>query len=129
MKRVICILFFVLGFLSARAQSDTTLGPHKGKMHGVDNFKVEVLGCNDYLEVFIYDSNMVPIPNSSVVAEVKFFYPDEMYVTVPMNYFNQDGYAAKIPSIDFFYGRLTFDLRGKLLSFKFDNSCLATGIH
>ena len=66
---------------------------------------------------------MQPVHNYGVVGDVKFFFPDEVYSSVPMAYYGTDGFTAKIPSNVFFYYRITATVGGQPITAKFNNEC------
>src|SRR5438552_45563 len=126
MKNLLFSVLFALSLFSY-GQTDTTIGPHKGRLESYTNYKVEVVGCNDYLEVYLYDRKMMPIHNNyGVAGDVKFFYPNEVFSSSPFVHYGADGFTAKIPTPDYMYCRVTATINGQVVTVKFNNECSAS---
>jgi len=119
------LLFILFTFLASGlfAQTDTTRGPHTGRIESYANYRIEVLGCNDYLEVYFYDKKLQPIHNYEITGDVKFYFAGEVFSSVPLTRYGADGFTARIPSPDFYYCRVTASIGGQPISAKFMNVC------
>jgi hypothetical protein len=115
---------FLLGFLfiaTVLNAQDSLRGPHEGVVKEIAPYKVELVECNDYFEVFIYTLNMDAIPNYGNEGDIKYFYESGTYKSFSLQYFGNDGFAAKVAEGEFVYCRVTVEVLGTLISVKFQN--------
>jgi len=124
MKKILLSLLLMLAVPGLRAQSDTLIGPHKGLIQTYTDYRIELVGCNDYLEIYIYTKKMNPIHNQHATGDVKYFYQSGEYSSSPLALYGADGFTAKIPSADYVYARVTALIDGVTLTAKFDNKCI-----
>jgi hypothetical protein len=125
MKSLLFSLLLALVSLPAFAQPDGTFGPHKGRVYSYTNYRIEAVGCNEFLEIYIYNKDMQPLNNFGATGDVKFYYQNQTYTSSPLTPFGSDGFTAKIPSTDFSYARLTLTIDGQPITAKFGNECVA----
>lgn len=125
MKKILFFLLLTLQ-LGVFAQVDTLRGPHGGRIHSYMDYRIEMVGCNDYLEIYLYNKVMDPLNNYGVLGDVKFYYPNEVYSSSPLVPYGADGFTAKIPSPIYYNSRVTMNFAGQALTAKFDNVCSAT---
>lgn len=124
MKQLLLILFS-LSIFYVHAQSDS-LGPHKGRLQHYLKYHVELVGCNDYIEVYFYDQNMNVLNNKyGIAGDVKYYHPDQTFSDVPLVEYGADGFTARMPTPDYVYCRITATVAGQPISVKFNNECTA----
>jgi hypothetical protein len=127
MKTVCVIIGFLAFSLTASAQKDTLIGPHQGRLFKSGAYRLEVLGCNDYLEIYLYDSDREAILNYGIHGNVEFYYKGETYLNAPVVCYGEDGFTAKIASPDFLYAKVSLVVYGNFVYVKFENECSITG--
>ena len=124
MKRTYLGLILTLLFSLSFAQQ-SNLGPHGGRIKTAGKYKVELLGCDNYLEVYLYDADTNAVNNKEVTGSIEFYYNSEASLNSTLVRYGMDGFTARIPNNTFFYSKVTFDINGLLLvTEKFDNECL-----
>lgn len=127
MKTLLFSLFFALSVGTLFSQNDTLNAPHNGRMQSYLNYRIEVVGCNDHLELYFYDKNMNPINNGfGITGDTKFYYSDQVFTSVPFVKYGADGFTSRIPSTDFIYVRITATIAGQPVTAKFGNECRAS---
>nr|AIA16713.1 hypothetical protein [uncultured bacterium] len=94
MKKILFFLLLTLQ-LGVFAQVDTLRGPHGGRIHSYMDYRIEMVGCNDYLEIYLYNKVMDPLNNYGVLGDVKFYYPNEVYSSSPLVPYGADGFTAQ----------------------------------
>ena len=102
-------------------ERDSLRGPHEGVVKEVGSYKIELVECNEYFEVFVYTENMDVIHNYGCDGDIKYFYIDDTYKSFPLTYYGNDGFAAKVPDGKIAYCRVTLEVLGTLVSLKFQN--------
>lgn len=122
--KILLFSLFLMAAMTASSQADNSFGPHKGRVYAYMNYRVEVLGCNEFIEVYIYNKDMQALNNFGATGDVKFYYQNQTYVSAPLTAFGSDGFTARIPSTDFSYARLTLMIDGQPVSVKFGNECI-----
>src|ERR1700758_3099831 len=96
-KQIITITFLFFLAQLLRAQQGNGLGPHGGMMKSIGDYKMEVLGCDDYLEVYLYDRDTNAVNNSKIVGNVEFYYNESAALVSSLVKYGIDGFTAKIP--------------------------------
>ena len=122
MKKCLILLILVTGVL--KAQQDG-LGSHGGRLKTVGNYKIELFGCNDYLEIYLFDGALNAINNNNLNGTVEFFYTAKATLSSPLAHYGMDGFTAKIPANTFLYCKPSFNMNGMfIVTEKFENECL-----
>lgn len=106
------------------AQQDAR-GPHNGFVASAGDYRIEALGCDEYLELYLYDKWMSPILNYGVSGEVHFERPDGSGTREKLVLYGNDGYTAKFPEYYFTTFRVTLSVKGIYISARFRNVCVA----
>jgi hypothetical protein len=122
MKHLFITLLLLSVFIT-NAQ-DTLHGSHKGKVVISGNYRIEAFGCEEYVEVFIYDKFMEPLLNYGIIGDVKFFKQGDISTGAKLVYYSNDGFTAKLPEYDFQYFKVTVQIQGVPYSAKFRNDCV-----
>ena len=126
MKTTILISILFLFALTANAQQ-SGLGPHGGRLKTEGNYKIELFGCENYLEVYIFDIDTEAVNNANIKGNVEFFYRDQATLSYPLVKYGMDGFTVKIPITTFFQCRVSLDINSEfIVTEKFDNECLNT---
>ncbi|HEX7414186.1 MAG TPA: hypothetical protein VF411_09085, partial [Bacteroidia bacterium] len=117
----VALIFFV-GMLEAQ---ENGIGPHGGRLKTASNYKIEVFGCNDYLEIYLFDGALNAINNNNLSGTVEFFYTAKATLSSPLVHYGMDGFTAKIPANTFLYCKPSFNMNGMfIVTEKFENECL-----
>ena len=86
-------------------------------------YRIEALGCDNYLEVYLYNEIDEAVFNSGIRGEVKFFY-DKNITKAPLVAYGIDGFSSKISSPDFSHYEITLNLLDKLIISASFNECV-----
>jgi len=122
MKTLLISLFFLLVGLEIKAQ-DTLTGPHGGRMKITQGYRIEALGCDNYLEIYLFNEASEPIFNNGISGEVKFFY-EKKSLRSPLVKYGIDGFTGKIVSPDFSHYEITMNLLDKIIISASFNECV-----
>jgi hypothetical protein len=114
------ILFFLNSVLNAQQDS---YGPHEGRLKKSNNYQIELVGCNNYLEFYLFDADTRAIDNSAIIGNVIFIYDGKSSLNKPLVHYGIDGYTAEIPSNTFLYCKPSFNVNGVIVTAKFENEC------
>ncbi|MHB8260231.1 MAG: hypothetical protein ACYDCN_05630 [Bacteroidia bacterium] len=119
-----CLMVLILFTEVLKAQGDD-LGPHGGRLKTVGNYKIELFGCNDYLEIYLFDGALNAINNNNLSGTVEFLYTAKATLSSPLVHYGMDGFTAKIPANTFLYSKPSFNMNGTfIVTEKFENECL-----
>jgi hypothetical protein len=120
--KIIALLTFCTQIVSAQHSG---FGPHGGRLKMVGNYKIELFGCDDHIEVYLFDRDTNAISNNNVTGAVEFFYNGQATLSCPLVHYGMDGFTAKIPGNTFIYSKPTFNMDGgAIVTEKFENECL-----
>jgi len=123
-KKTVGIIFLIFFTQAFRAQQNG-LGPHGGRLKSVGNYKLEVFGCDNYLEIYLYDRDTSAISNNDIVGNVEFYYNGSATLTSLLTKYGIDGFTAEIPVNTFIYSKPALDINGEIIvTEKFENECL-----
>lgn len=121
-KIITIALVFVTQLLMAQQNG---LGPHGGRLKSAGMYKIEIFGCDNYLEVYLFDVDTNAINNSNISGMVEFFYSGQAALISPLIRYGMDGFTAKIPVNTFLYCKPSFNINGEfIVTEKFENECL-----
>jgi hypothetical protein len=96
MRYALLILTTVFSIVfTARAQ-DTLRTPHGGRLVTTGFYKVELVECTEYVEVFLYETDLCPINNHGFTGQVEFIYPDRSCINSALYHYGTDGFTAKV---------------------------------
>lgn len=126
MKKLIITLTLMLAIFQTQAQiqkQDTLIGPHGGRIKVTQGYSIETLGCDNYMEVYLYNEVSDPIFNKGISGEVKFFYEKKNTIT-PLIAYGIDGFTCKILSPDFSNYQVTMNLLDRLIVSANFNECI-----
>jgi len=120
--KIITLLTFCTQIASAQQSS---LGPHSGRLKTVGNYKIELFGCDDHIEVYLFDRDTNAISNNNVTGLVEFFFNGQETLSYPLVHYGMDGFTAKIPANTFLYSKPILNITGgAIVTEKFENECL-----
>lgn len=120
---ILCTTLLTLMMYSAQAQefkcdSSTCTIKHNG------TYKIELAGCHNYLDIYVYDEKGHSIKNSTIQGMAEFFYLDETTLSSPFTqFFKTHSLRAKIPVAGFYNCRVLLEIHGETVSVYFDNEC------
>jgi hypothetical protein len=119
--KIITLLTFCAQIVSAQQNG---FGPHGGRLKTAGTYKIELFGCNDHIEVYLFDRDTNAISNNNVSGSVEFFYSGQATLNCPLVHYGMDGFTAKIPANTFLYSKPTFNMNNVIVTEKFENECL-----
>ena len=124
MKRIGFTVMLAVLFLYVEAQQ-SGFGPHGGRLKRTGNYQIELFGCDNYLEVYLFDRDTNAINNNDIKGTVVFYYSGEASLSSTLIRYGMDGFTAKIPTDTFLYCKPSFDIKGEyIISDKFENECI-----
>lgn len=103
-------------FCSAGYAQEHNDGPRGGKLKAVSFYRMEVVECYEYLEVYLYDLDMCAIRNNSLYGSVIFYFPDNTHISSKLFPYGADGFTAEIKQQC--YERCEINISGVGLSLK-----------
>ena len=125
MKTVTKMIIMLVCFTQSANAQQNGIGPHGGRLKSIDNCKIELFGCDDHIEVYLFDRDTNAISNNNVTGAVEFFYSGQATLSCPLTRYGMDGFTAKIPANTFLYSKPMFNLDGgAIVTTKFENECL-----
>ncbi|HXD93354.1 MAG TPA: hypothetical protein VNX01_09080 [Bacteroidia bacterium] len=122
MKTTILIFVLCLFNSTLNAQQDG-YGPHKGRLKKSGNYQIELVGCINYLEVYLFDTDTQVIDNSSIIGNIVFIYDSKSSLSKPLVHYGLDGFTAQMPTNTFQYCKPSFNINGIIITAKFENEC------
>ena len=122
MKITITVFILLLFNSTLNAQQDD-YGPHKGRLKKSGNYRIELIGCNNYLEFYLFDVDTQAIDNSSIIGNVIFIYDAKSSLNKPLMHYGIDGFTVQIPTNTFLYCKPSFNVNGVIVTAKFENDC------
>lgn len=122
MKNLLFSLFF-WGPMFIYSQ-DGTRGPHKGALASTGDYKIEALGCSEYLEIYVYDKFMEPMLNFGIVGDVVYYKGKEAGTTAKLVNYGNDEFTAKYPEYYFTDFKITIKIKDVTYSARFKNECI-----
>ena len=85
---------------TAKAQNRSHT-PHGGQLKSTGYYRIEVVDCSGYLEVYLYTIDMRLVRNGGLSGEVDFHYPDSSCLTVPLFRYGNDGFTAEAEKLSY----------------------------
>lgn len=122
MKTILIFFSVLLMFIQTKAQ-DTLTGPHGGRIKVASRYKIETLGCDNFLEVYLFNEESEPIFNHGINGKVSFFY-DKKNQIYPLQPYGIDGFTCKITSPDFSHYEVSLNLLDKIHISASFNECV-----
>ena len=115
-------LFFSVQELNAQKKG---FGPHGGRLKTVGDYQIELFGCNDYIEIYLFDSDTNAISNGNINGTVAFYYNQQSTLVGALMRYGMDGFTTKIPITTFLYCKPNLDIEGRfIVTERFENECL-----
>lgn len=99
-------------------------GPHNGFVATAGEYKIEALGCDEYLEVYLFDRWMSPLLNYGVSGEVQYLKPDGSGTAEKLVLYGNDGFTAKFPEYYFSSFKIVIAIKGVYVTARFKNECV-----
>ncbi len=124
MKSIIQKLSLLVVLSSTMQAQEILKGPHGGAMQHVKDHYIEAMGCDEYLEIYLFNQEMMPMLNYGKTGNVRFYKDAKTYSGSPLAYYSNDGFTAKFPDYYFLYFDVTLEFPGKKLLGRFKNECL-----
>ncbi|MGZ3862184.1 MAG: hypothetical protein ACXVPN_11720 [Bacteroidia bacterium] len=123
LKKIIFSFLLCSAFIYANAQQDSLYGPHGGRIKQSQGYYLETLGCDNFMELYLYNQEMQPVFNSGISGTVKFYY-DKKAPVYALQKYGIDGFTCKIESPDFFNYEVTMNLLDRLIITATYNECV-----
>jgi len=124
-NKTVAVIIALIFFIQVVNAQQSGFGSHGGRLKTVGKYKIELFGCNDHIEVYLFDSDTNAISNTDIVGNVEFYYDGSATLTSLLAHYGMDGFTAKIPVNTFIYCKPALDIDGKfIITEKFDNECL-----
>jgi hypothetical protein len=124
-KNITLTISFLFLTAALNAQQNG-FGPHGGRLKTTGNYQIELLGCDNYMEVYLFDPDTNAINNNDINGNIEFFYNQQATLVGMLVRYGMDGFTAKIPINTFLYSRPTLDISGNIIiTEKFENECLS----
>jgi hypothetical protein len=115
----VCLLFcFSMG---VRAQQNP-LGPHRGTAVLSGKYYIEMLGCLDHLEVYVFDKQWESLSNVGLTGDVEFFGGAKTELATLVCY-GRDGFIARLPEGNFESFSVAVNLTEGRIKAEFMNEC------
>ena len=123
-SKFIVFTLVLLSFTSLLKAQQKGFGPHGGRLKTVGGYKIELLGCDNYLEVYLFDKDTNAIDSKNINGNVEFFYTAQATLSSPLVQYGMDGFTAKISVNTFLYSQPSLNINGVIVTEKFENECL-----
>ena len=125
MSTKILLIVLSLLFMTIQGKSQEKLtGPHGGRIKIDQGYKIETLGCENYLEIYLFNEVTEPIFNNGITGKVKFFYEGAKTTSEPIVKYGIDGFISPIKSADFFHYEVTLNILERITVFADFNECI-----
>ncbi len=124
-SKIIVLLSLLFFFSQVICAQQKDIGPHGGRLKTTGNYRIELFGCENYLEVYVFDIDNEAINNANIKGDVEFFYQNQATLSYLLVKYGMDGFTAKIPVTTFYQCRVSLDINSEfIVTEKFDNECL-----
>jgi hypothetical protein len=123
---IIAILIFLCA-LTGQAQN-SKCEPNQCTTKASGNYKVELAGCSNYLDIYVLDKNGEPLRNTAITGSVEFFYLDETsLITNFKQFFRTNSLRAHVPAQGFYNCKVKLIIDHEIVEMYFDNECNLRG--
>jgi hypothetical protein len=126
MKYLTCLLFIACSSLitSTINAQNSKCEPNQCTIKASGKYKVELAGCNNYLDIYVLDANGDPLRNTSITGSVEFFYMDETsLITDFKQFFRTNSLRAHVPVQGFYNCKVKLVIENEIVEMYFDNEC------
>jgi|GEM_PF-1288970 hypothetical protein len=123
-KQIVFVFLMLLFFTGIQAQT-LPLGPHQGRTVATGGYVIEMLGCMDHLEVYVYEKDMQFISNVRLSGEAQ-FYGWQKTIFTPLVPYGRDGFTAKLPTYNFASCKIGINIKDIRINAEFTNECTIT---
>lgn len=90
------LIGFTLLLCSASRAQDSTAAPHKGKIKISGLYKVELVDCYQYIEVYLYDLEMESVLNYGFSGWLDFYFADNTCSSSETYFYGADAFSAEV---------------------------------
>src|ERR1700751_4441603 len=111
-KHIPAIIFLLVFSVQALEAQQNSISLHGGRLKTTGDYKIELFGCDNYVEVYVFDRDTNAISNNNITGTVEFFYNGQATLSCPLSRYGMDGFTAKIPVNTFLYSRLSLNING-----------------
>lgn len=123
------IIAGLIFFCAPAAQAQNSkCEPNQCTTKASGNYRVELAGCSNYLDIYVLDSNGEPLRNTAITGSVEFFYLDETsLITNFKQYFRTNSLRAHVPAQGFYNCKVKLIVNHEMVEMYFDNECNLRG--
>jgi hypothetical protein len=127
MKKIVTIMsvLWMLCFIQSLTYAQNSkCEPGQCTVKASGKYKIELAGCNNYLDIYLLDETHSPVSNKHITGTVEFFYLDETsLMTSFQQFFKTNSLRAKIPVQGFYNCKITLNVGTDIIVMYFDNEC------
>lgn len=88
------------------------------------NYKVELAGCSNHLDIYVLNQEAVPLRNMEITGTAEFFYLDETSLTTDFKqFFRTNSLRAHVPVPGFYNCKVKLIIGNETIEVYFDNEC------
>jgi len=127
MRRALFILYLLIHMVT-RAQTHTC-DANTFARKAAGNYNIKVAGCENYIDIYIYDKKNKPLVDAVIMGHAGFYYPDESYLSEDLTQSSStNALRVKVPYPGFSTFKISLIINGQNVSayFENDNSLRAT---
>lgn len=96
MRTCIILLTILLGMSRASEAQDPSSAPHGGMLKLAGYYKVELVDCYEYVEVYLYELDLCPVLNSGLSGQIDFHYINGDAATSRLYPYGVDAFTAEV---------------------------------
>lgn len=122
MRMYVLPLFFLFLLSQTIKAQDPKATPHGGKLITKGYYHLELLECNEYLELYLYGLDMDPIRNYGLSGYVDFYYPDNSCKVSKIYPYGLYGFTAAVELAHFVSYELNLHGQGIAIQISFDKT-------
>jgi hypothetical protein len=123
MKTILFMLLLSLA-ICLKSQQGQECAPGACTIKEAGNYNIELSGCYNYLDIYVYDKQLKPLRNVEITGYAEFHYLDETVLRSEFRqYYRTNSLRAKIAGPGFYNCRVNLNIAGENVSVYFDNEC------
>jgi hypothetical protein len=124
MKTKTLILMLLLtgsSVLYSQSTEPITPGPHGGTVKATEGYCIEMLSPGGILNAFLLDKCWNPMDNKEMMCEVRYLFHDGKETTLKLVRLGKDGFRTEEAIGQYSSCLLTFELKSREVSVRFNN--------
>ncbi len=125
MKQLSILLFVSCLFFTANLYAQgSKCEPNQCTTKASGEYKVELAGCSNYLDIYVLDAYGTPLRNTIITGSCEFFYLDETsLMTNFKQFFHTNSLRAHVPAQGFYNCKVRLTINNEMVEMYFDNEC------